>query len=62
MTIWFKTAELPAIVTGGEAPAVPSAVRPRVDSIDLLRAIVLLLMALDHTRLRDQSCSRLRAS
>jgi len=39
MTIWFKTPQESAIASGGKALTVhsPAGVRPRVDTIDLLR-------------------------
>ncbi len=43
-------AEQSAPVPDETSVAAPTASRPRLDSIDLMRGIVIVLMALDHTK------------
>jgi len=45
-----QTVVLPAPPSAARAAAAPSARRRRVDSVDLLRGVVMVLMLLDHTR------------
>ena len=53
MSLTYDYARLsppPASTAGVTDPAVASGARPRLNSIDLLRGLVLMVMALDHTR------------
>jgi uncharacterized membrane protein len=47
---WGTDAKTAAVAAPYENPSSDVATRPRLDSIDLLRGLVMILMALDHTR------------
>jgi uncharacterized membrane protein len=52
MTVLLETSEAPDVADKAKALVVRAlgVARPRIDSIDLLRGLIMLLMALDHTR------------
>src|SRR6476660_6217587 len=46
----MATAAVHAIPAADVAPAAAPVRRPRIDSVDLVRGIIMVIMALDHTR------------